>query len=188
MLGKDVKILQDKLINLNYRFNNWYEEGYFDDSTVAVVKQFQQKNGLKVTGRYDSTMRRYLWPTTVEIEEAIQQSFEGTIDDPYVGRTLKLGSYGEDVKAIQMKLLGSGYMTGNADGIYGALTKAAVKRFQKDYSALYGLKPDGVVSSFTAITGEDGEGLLSDCGYEAQYAPWTDGNVRDCFVAMLGTD
>lgn len=149
--GWDVKVLQDKLINLNYRFNNWYEEGYFDDSTVAVVKQFQQKNGIKVTGRFDSTMRRYLWPTTVEIEEAIQQSYEGTIDDPYVGRTLKLGSYGEDVKAIQMKLLGSGYMTGNADGIYGALTKAAVKRFQRAYSALYGLKPDGVVGPKTWV-------------------------------------
>ena len=149
--GWDVKVLQDKLINLNYRFNNWYEEGYFDDSTVAVVKQFQQKNGLKVTGRFDSTLRRYLWPTTVEIEEAIQQSYEGTIDDPYVGRTLKLGSYGEDVKAIQMKLLGSGYMTGNADGIYGALTKAAVKRFQKAYSAMYGLKVDGVVGPKTWV-------------------------------------
>ena len=149
--GRDVKVLQDKLINLNYRFDNWYEEGYFDDSTVAVVKQFQQKNGLKVTGRYDSTMRRYLWPTAVEAEEALQQSYEGTIDDPYVGRTLKLHSYGEDVKAIQMKLLGSGYMTGNADGIYGALTKAAVKRFQRDYSAVYGLKVDGIVGPKTWV-------------------------------------
>ncbi|MBR5109741.1 MAG: peptidoglycan-binding protein [Clostridia bacterium] len=149
--GWDVKILQDKLINLNYTFDNWYEEGYFDDSTVSAVKRFQQKNGLKVTGIYDSTMRRYLWPTVVEIEEAIEQSFEGTPDDPYVGRTLKVGSYGEDVKAIQMKLLGSGYMTGNADGIYGALTKAAVKRFQRDYSALYGLKVDGIVGPKTWV-------------------------------------
>ncbi len=149
--GWDVKVLQDKLINLNYRFDNWYEEGYFDDSTVAVVKQFQQRNGLKVTGRYDSTMRRYLWPSVVEAEEALQQSYEGTIDDPYVGRTLKLHSYGEDVKAIQMKLLGSGYMTGNADGIYGALTKAAVKRFQRDYSAAYGLKVDGIVGPKTWV-------------------------------------
>ena len=149
--GWDVKLLQDKLINLNYRFDNWYEEGYFDDCTVAVVKQFQQKNGLKVTGRYDSTLRRYLWPTVVEVEEAIEQSYEGTIDDPYVGRTLKLGSYGEDVKAIQMKLLGSGYMTGNADGIFGALTKAAVKRFQRDYSVMYGLKVDGIVGPKTWV-------------------------------------
>ena len=149
--GWDVKVLQDKLINLNYTFNNWYEVGYYDDSTVAVVKKFQQKNGLKVTGIYDSTMRRYLWPTYVEIEEAIEQSYEGTPDDPYVGRTLKVGSYGEDVKAIQMKLLGSGYMTGNADGIYGALTKAAVKRFQRDYSAMYGLKVDGIVGPKTWV-------------------------------------
>ena len=187
--GWDVKVLQDKLINLNYRFNNWYEEGYFDDSTVAVVKQFQQKNGLKVTGRYDSTMRRYLWPTTVEIEEAIQQSYEGTLDDPYVGRTLKLGSYGEDVKSIQMKLLGSGYMTGNADGIYGALTKAAVKRFQRQYSALYGLKVDGIVGpkTWVAINSE-----LSSWGAEQTHvtnqATYVGGFNRVLRIGSHGND
>lgn len=187
--GWDVKVLQDKLINLNYKFNNWYEEGYFDDSTVAVVKQFQQKNGLKVTGKFDSTMRRYLWPTTVEIEEAIQQSYEGTPDDPYVGRTLKVGSYGEDVKAIQMKLLGSGYMTGNADGIYGALTKAAVKRFQRDYSALYGLKADGIVGpkTWVAINTE-----LSSWGAEqthvANNATYVGGFNRVLRIGSHGND
>lgn len=47
---------------------------------------------------------------------------------------------------------------------------------------------DGVVSSFTAITAEGGEGILKDCGYEAARYPWTEDNVSDCFVAMLGTD
>ncbi|MBQ7655563.1 MAG: peptidoglycan-binding protein [Clostridia bacterium] len=187
--GWDVKVLQDKLKNLNYKFNNWYEEGYFDESTVAVVKQFQEKNGIKVTGKYDSTMRRYLWPTYVELEEAIEQSYEGTIDDPYVGRTLKLHSYGEDVKAIQMKLLASGYMTGNADGIYGALTKAAVKRFQKDYSALYGLKVDGIVGpkTWVAINSE-----LSSWGAEQTHVTnnttYVGGFTRTLRIGSHGND
>ena len=47
---------------------------------------------------------------------------------------------------------------------------------------------DGVVSSFTALTAEGGAGLLADCGYEAAHFPWDAGNVRDCFVALLGSD
>ena len=47
---------------------------------------------------------------------------------------------------------------------------------------------DGVVSSFTVITGENGEGVLADCGYEPARYPWTEENVSDCFVAMLGSD
>ena len=73
------------------------------------------------------------------------------------------------------------------DSVFTAVTTYA-SGLEEGEKQLFEQQLDGVVSSFTAITGEDGEGLLSDCGYEAQYAPWTDGNVRDCFVAMLGTD
>lgn len=38
------------------------------------------------------------------------------------------------------------------------------------------------------ITGENGEGVLADCGYEPAHYPWTEDNVSDCFVAMLGSD
>jgi hypothetical protein len=47
---------------------------------------------------------------------------------------------------------------------------------------------DGVVSAFTGLTGGNGAGLLDDCGYAAEHFPWDDENVKNCFVALLGSD
>lgn len=47
---------------------------------------------------------------------------------------------------------------------------------------------DGIVGAFSALTGENGEGLLNDCGYAARFFPWSEENVRNCFIAMLGSD
>lgn len=55
------------------------------------------------------------------------------------------GSTGTEVRQIQKKLINWGYLTGSADGIYGAKTEAAVKRFQSNN----GLTPDGVAGSAT---------------------------------------
>ena len=55
------------------------------------------------------------------------------------------GSTGEAVKQIQTALKNKGYYTGKVDGIFGKLTTAAVKSFQRDN----GLTADGVVGSAT---------------------------------------
>lgn len=55
------------------------------------------------------------------------------------------GSQGDTVRQIQQKLISSGYLSGNADGIYGAKTTAAVKKFQQDN----GLTADGVCGTQT---------------------------------------
>ena len=47
---------------------------------------------------------------------------------------------------------------------------------------------DAVVSAFSNLTGENGAGLLEDCGYESSRFPWEEENVRNCFAALLGTD
>ena len=52
---------------------------------------------------------------------------------------LKQGSRGTDVRQLQKNLIGLGYLDGAADGIYGAMTKAAVQEFQEDF----GLGADG---------------------------------------------
>ncbi len=57
----------------------------------------------------------------------------------------KRGSSGSEVRQIQEKLIRWGYLSGTADGIYGAKTEAAVKRFQKNN----GLTPDGVAGPAT---------------------------------------
>ena len=45
--------------------------------------------------------------------------------------TLEKGSKGDDVKALQQRLIDLLYLSGNADGEYGNKTKAAVEEFQK---------------------------------------------------------
>lgn len=57
----------------------------------------------------------------------------------------KRGSTGSEVRKIQEKLINWGYMTGSVDGVYGAKTEAAVKRFQQKN----GLTPDGIAGSAT---------------------------------------
>jgi hypothetical protein len=61
--------------------------------------------------------------------------------------TLKTGSKGDEVKALQEFLISQGYDVGKtgADGIFGSNTAAAVKKFQQDK----GLSVDGIVGSQT---------------------------------------
>lgn len=63
----------------------------------------------------------------------------------YTGRTLMLGSRGEDVKQLQYKLIDLNYYQGKADGEYGYLTRNAVIKFQTDNE----LNPDGIVGNKT---------------------------------------
>lgn len=141
--GYDVYVLQQKLASLNYL--NISPSGYFGTDTVAAVKAFQAANGLKTDGKAGNILRRYLWPSTVDSQEEIENQKQGTVDDPFIDRSLRLGSYGSDVANAQMRLKSARYLLGNADGIFGPKTKAAVEALQKDY----GLKVDGVIGSQT---------------------------------------
>ena len=57
--------------------------------------------------------------------------------------TLKKGSKGEAVKALQIFLNLNGYQCGSADGIYGSKTETAVRAFQKAHPECG--TPDGIV-------------------------------------------
>lgn len=46
-------------------------------------------------------------------------------------RNLFWGNSGEDVRLVQVKLINWGYLSGSADGVYGAKTFAAVQLFQR---------------------------------------------------------
>ena len=61
--------------------------------------------------------------------------------------TLRNGSSGADVKKLQQSLISAGYSVGSsgADGIYGANTAAAVRRYQQDN----GLAVDGIAGRNT---------------------------------------
>ena len=59
---------------------------------------------------------------------------------------LEVGSRGDDVTAVQKKLIQWGYLKGTADGRYGENTRAAVSAFQRKN----GLAADGRVGPATA--------------------------------------
>lgn len=64
----------------------------------------------------------------------------------FAERVLYWGVQGQDVRTVQDKLRRWGFYDGKVDGIYGARTYRAVRKFQ----AKHGLKVDGVVGLATA--------------------------------------
>ena len=82
-------------------------------------------------------------------------------------QTLRTGSRGNDVKALQEALIKMGYDVGStgADGVYGTKTTAAVKQYQKDN----GLAVDGIAGKNTlgSLSGSS-SGSSSASRYNAQ--------------------
>ena len=59
--------------------------------------------------------------------------------------TLRVGSRGENVKRMQLRLIELGYLSDKADGAYGNNTRNAVQQFQK----VHGLSADGTAGRVT---------------------------------------
>ena len=76
--------------------------------------------------------------------------------------TYRQGSQGDDVKRLQQTLIDKGYDVGTAgaDGIYGAQTAAAVKRYQQ----AQGLDVDGIAGQQTQTALWGGGGASSASG------------------------
>ncbi len=83
----------------------------------------------------------------VAIVAAIILAFNGfESSESAEAAVLKQGSTGSVVRTVQTRLKSWGYYTGSVDGIYGSLTVAAVKYFQR----VNGLQVDGIVGEKTA--------------------------------------
>jgi Putative peptidoglycan binding domain/L,D-transpeptidase catalytic domain len=65
--------------------------------------------------------------------------------EPPASETLRPGAKGDEVLALQRRLLDLGYWLGPPDGIYGGLTVQAVTAFQK----VEGLERDGIAGTGT---------------------------------------
>ena len=110
--GTSVKTLQEKLKALGYLIGA--ADGKYGAGTETAVKSFQKAAGLTETGTADP--------------ETLSAVYAAKI--PVV--LFKRGAKGDDVSALQQKLKALGYLTGAADGRYGAGTVKAVEAFQKD--------------------------------------------------------
>jgi N-acetylmuramoyl-L-alanine amidase len=99
----------------------------FDEPTDRAVREFQQNRGLVVDGLVGPETWGALQSARLSLGDRLL-SLAGRM---YVG---------DDVTALQERLAELGFDTGRVDGVFGPLTEAALKGFQKDY----GLVPDGV--------------------------------------------
>lgn len=74
--------------------------------------------------KWDTILNSIVITADNTIDEALASAAENYT-------TLEKGSKGEEVKALQQRLIDLLYLTGSADGDYGNKTKAAVEGFQK---------------------------------------------------------
>jgi peptidoglycan hydrolase-like protein with peptidoglycan-binding domain len=123
--GDVVRQLQQALKDLGY--DPGAADGQFGSKTEAAVKSFQRDRDITVDGIVGDI-------TWLNIDEA-------DMSNP----TIKKGSTGNPVRRAQKRLTLGGYDTGGVDGIFGANTESAVKRFQSDR----GLVEDGIVGPNT---------------------------------------
>lgn len=121
--GDEVKAIQDALKAKGYLTGA--SDGNFGSATASALKGFQRANGLPVTGVADDATRAAL------LDENSVAMTEATGATASLYETLKKGDQGTSVKTLQEKLKALGYLTGAADGKYGAGTETAVKNFQK---------------------------------------------------------
>ncbi|MBQ4436006.1 MAG: peptidoglycan-binding protein [Clostridia bacterium] len=141
MRGYDVYILQQMLKDDNY-LPAITNAGFFDQATYNALFAFQKKNSIALTGKLDANTKACL--NGESYEEAIIEA-DTSATSPYDRPKLKYGSHGYYVRSAQSFLIDAGYLTGSADGVFGAKTLAAVKNFQSSK----GLKADGIIGADT---------------------------------------
>ena len=99
----------------------------YDEDTEIAVRAFQQSRGIGVDGLVGAETWQALDGARWKLGA---RTLFHSVPTPLVG---------EDVSALQERLLEMGYDSGRADGIYGARTARAVTQFQREV----GLAPDG---------------------------------------------
>lgn len=83
---------------------------------------------------------------TIKIIVSIAIMIIGIQAVSFAAEILTWGSSGEQVRIVQTKLKNWGFHSGAVDGVYGADTYRAVRRFQRKH----GIEEDGIVGGVTA--------------------------------------
>ncbi len=132
--GEDVKLLQEKLVELGYYSGNI--TGSFLEGTTAAVQIFQGENSMAITGTADVKTQEKLFsfairptPTPTPLPTATPVPTPSPTPGPYepFKRNLSYGSTGADVQKVQQRLMDLGFCTYNKTTTgYYKNTQAAV--------------------------------------------------------------
>ncbi len=144
--GDAVAQLQEALIQLGYMSGK--ADGNYGDKTVSAVKAFQKANGLTEDGTAGEETQKLLYSGNAKKASAAAKATatpKPMATPKPESSVLKTGAKGTEVKELQNKLIQLGYLTGKADGVYGAKTAEAVAAFQKESK----LTADGVAGEKT---------------------------------------
>lgn len=151
--GEDVRLLQEKLIELGFYWGN--VSGNYLEGSTAAIQTFQKENGLEITGKADVKTQEKLFamlvrptPTPTPVPTPSPVPTPTPTPGPYreYKSELKYGSTGNNVQLVQQRLMDLGYFTyyKTTTGYYKN-TQAAVEAFQKNN----GLKVTGTVNKET---------------------------------------
>ncbi|MGH3438513.1 MAG: N-acetylmuramoyl-L-alanine amidase [Sciscionella sp.] len=108
-------------------------DGTFDETVEHAVQAFQQQRGLITDGVVGPTTERALRDATYHLGA---RPLTWTVSQPTTG---------DDVAALQARLLDLGYDAGRANGVFEGQTDHALRSFQRDY----GLRVDGICGAAT---------------------------------------
>lgn len=146
--GADVVTMQQRLAIIG--FDPGPADGKFGPRTLAAVRAFQTSRSITVTGVVDQAT----WDALAAADTGPGTTYA------------KRGDRGPAVIDLQTRLKYSGYNPGPIDGVFGALTEAAVARFQKTF----GLPGAGVANQATMNRLTAFEADVKK-GYDAGYLP-----------------
>jgi len=132
--GSEVTRIQQRLIELGLL--NTRATGVFGPATKDAVVRFQRANNLTSDGVVGRTTLAMLFPTTLPANPPTNP----------ITSTLRRGSRGAQVRALQNRLIEMGLLNATANGNFGPLTQSAVEQFQRSN----GLTVNGIVDSITA--------------------------------------
>lgn len=105
----------------------------FDQQVDHAVRAFQQERGLTVDGVVGTTTYRALDEARWKLGDRLLTLVAGSLTS------------GDDVVALQQRLLDLGFQLGRADGLFGRQTEQGVRDFQRNI----GLPPDGTCGPAT---------------------------------------
>ena len=171
MSGDTVQQMQERLIVLGYLAQG-EADGKYGTGTAEAVYAFQKRNGLVRDGVAGSKTLAKLYSTAAATPtpqpEATTPAPDKTITIA-TNKTLRKGDVNSSVKAMQTRLIDLGYLTGSADGNFGAQTYKALKAFQTANA----LEADGIAgkATLTALNSVNAQGSGSSSSAPSTVAP-----------------